>query len=119
MKIGKIKEQGLYNKPSAAVHPGALAPGTLPQYNTIQYNTIQYNTIQATIKNVHYNKQRLFSTSFILHTDRVTFYSGLGYMTSTVDKTLFYKGLTNHLTVRPHAWLYSVCVCACVCVSVF
>ena len=29
------KDQGLYNKPSAAVHPGALAAGTLPQYNTI------------------------------------------------------------------------------------
>ena len=36
----KTKDQGLYNKPSAAVHPGALAAGTLPQYNTIQYNTI-------------------------------------------------------------------------------
>ena len=29
------KDQGLYNKPSAAVHPGALAARTLPQYNTI------------------------------------------------------------------------------------
>ena len=29
-----IKDQGLYNKPSAAVHPGPLAAGTLPQYNT-------------------------------------------------------------------------------------
>ena len=29
------KDQGLYNKPSAAVHPGSLAAGTLPQYNTI------------------------------------------------------------------------------------
>ena len=29
------KDQGLYNKPSAAVHPGALAAGTLPQYNNL------------------------------------------------------------------------------------
>ena len=36
-KVGKTKDQGLYNKPSAAVHPGALAAGTLPKYNTIQY----------------------------------------------------------------------------------
>ena len=36
MQIGTTKDQGLYNKPSAAVHPGALASGTLPQYNTIQ-----------------------------------------------------------------------------------
>ena len=35
MQIGKTKDQGLYNKRSAAVHPGALAAGTLPQYNTI------------------------------------------------------------------------------------
>ena len=40
MQVGTTKDQGLYNKPSAAVHPGALAAGTLPQYNTIQYNTI-------------------------------------------------------------------------------
>ena len=38
MQVGKTKDQGLYNKPSVAVHPGALAAGTLPQYNTIQYN---------------------------------------------------------------------------------
>ena len=44
MQVGTTKDQGLYSKPSAAVHPGALAAGTLPQYNTIQYNTIQYNT---------------------------------------------------------------------------
>ena len=36
MQVGTIKDQGLYNKPSAAVHPWALAAGTLPQYNTIQ-----------------------------------------------------------------------------------
>ena len=33
VQVGKTKDQGLYNKPSAAVHPGALAAGTLPQYN--------------------------------------------------------------------------------------
>ena len=35
MQVGTTEDQGLYNKPSAAVHPGALAAGTLPQYNTI------------------------------------------------------------------------------------
>ena len=35
MQVGTTKDQGLYNKPSAAVHPGALATGTLSQYNTI------------------------------------------------------------------------------------
>ena len=34
MQVGTTKDQGLYNKPSAAVLPGALAAGTLPQYNT-------------------------------------------------------------------------------------
>ena len=31
MQVGKTKDQGLYNKPSAAVHPGSLAAGTLPR----------------------------------------------------------------------------------------
>ena len=35
MQVGTTKDQGLHNKPSAALHPGALATGTLPQYNTI------------------------------------------------------------------------------------
>ena len=34
MQVGTTKDRGLYNKPLAAVHPGALAAGTLPQYNT-------------------------------------------------------------------------------------
>jgi hypothetical protein len=33
VQVGTTKYQGLYNKPSAVVHPGALAAGTLPQYN--------------------------------------------------------------------------------------
>ena len=37
MQVGTTEDQGLYNKPSAAVHPVALAAGTLPQYSTIQY----------------------------------------------------------------------------------
>ena len=38
MQLGTTKDQGLYNKPSAAVHPGALAAGILPQYNTSVYH---------------------------------------------------------------------------------
>ena len=38
MQVGTTKDQGLYNKPSAAVHPGVLAAGTLPQYNTFVLN---------------------------------------------------------------------------------
>ena len=33
VQVGTTKDQGLYNKPSAAVHPGAVAAGTLLQYN--------------------------------------------------------------------------------------
>ena len=39
MRVVTSKDQGLYNKPSAAVHPGALAAGR-PYQNTIQYNAI-------------------------------------------------------------------------------
>ena len=38
VQVGTTKDQGLYNKPSAAVHPGALAAGILPQYNTIHWD---------------------------------------------------------------------------------
>ena len=44
MLVGKTKDQGLYNKPSAAGHPGALAAGTLPQYNTI-YSTFGFRSL--------------------------------------------------------------------------
>ena len=37
MQVETTEDQGLHNKPSAAVHPGALAAGSLLQYNTIQY----------------------------------------------------------------------------------
>ena len=36
VQVGTTKDQGLYNKPSAAVHPGTLAAGTLQQYSKIQ-----------------------------------------------------------------------------------
>ena len=36
VQVGTNEDQDLYNKPSAAVHPGALAAGTLPQYNGLQ-----------------------------------------------------------------------------------
>ena len=34
VQVGTTKDQGLYKKPSAAVHSGAFAAGTLPQYKT-------------------------------------------------------------------------------------
>ena len=35
MQAGTTKDQGLYNKRWAAVHPGAVATETLPEYNTL------------------------------------------------------------------------------------
>ena len=45
MQVGTTKDQGLYNKPSTAVHPVALTAGILPQYNTIQHfsNFLSYS----------------------------------------------------------------------------
>ena len=45
MQVETTKDQCLYNKPSAAVHPGALAAGTLPQYNIIQYTEDRYMVV--------------------------------------------------------------------------
>ena len=47
MQVGTTKDQGLYNKPSAAVHPGALAAGTLPQYNRVR------RQVRSRVKNEH------------------------------------------------------------------
>ena len=50
MQVGTTKDQGLYNKPSTAVHPGALAAGTIPQYNTIQSapeETVELGSVTA------------------------------------------------------------------------
>ena len=56
MKVGTTKEQGLYNKPSAAVHPGALAAGSLPQYNTTLPCTLS-------LKTLNFSKTRIFMCS--------------------------------------------------------
>ena len=45
VQVGKTKDQGSYNKPSAAVQSGALAAGTLPQYNTIPLDFIRRHFI--------------------------------------------------------------------------
>ena len=39
VQVGKTKDQGLYNKSSAAVHQGALDAGTLPHYITKEQPT--------------------------------------------------------------------------------
>ena len=43
MQVGKTKDQVLYNKPSAAVHLGALAAGTLAQYNALNSSKLNLN----------------------------------------------------------------------------
>ena len=50
MQVGMTKDQGLYNNPSAAVHPGALAAGTLPQYNTITVVSDRMTSFSADFK---------------------------------------------------------------------
>ena len=46
MRVGTTKDQGLYNKPSAAVHPGALAAGTLLQYKSTRVSKDQKTETQ-------------------------------------------------------------------------
>ena len=51
MQVGTTKDQGLYNKPSAAVHPGALAAGTLPRNITL--NFAQKSGFQPQLQSLH------------------------------------------------------------------
>ena len=55
MQVGTTKDQGLYNKPSATVHPGALAAGTLPQYNTIP-NAYPHKKGTCRVPHLNYEK---------------------------------------------------------------
>ena len=64
MQVGTTKDQVLYNKPSAAVHPGALAAGTLPQYNTM-YRASYYNVLTNEMHNSYI--QFLFHSFFLLY----------------------------------------------------
>ena len=42
MQVGRTKDQGLYNKPSAVVHPGGISRR---DPTTIQYNVLLYSLI--------------------------------------------------------------------------
>ena len=70
MQVGRTKEQGLYNKPSAAVHPGALAAGTLLQYNTNNFsNSSLYKILVQEVKyrsqgTIRYTKYMNFKSIF-------------------------------------------------------
>ena len=68
------KDQGLYNRPSAAVRPGTLATGTLPQYNTIL--AIAFKRRRKILR--HRNKQGtgLGCSRFYWHLERSTPDSG-------------------------------------------
>ena len=65
VQVRTTKDQGLYNKLSAAVHPGALAARTLPQYNTmasyIQRNSYAVSIVQTA--EVHFQA----SICYIMH----------------------------------------------------
>ena len=69
MQVGTTKDQGLYNKPSAAVHPRELTAGTLPEYNTIQYIVTQesyyYVFINSTYMATGFNQKRSFSAHYL------------------------------------------------------
>ena len=71
MQVGTTKDQGLYNKPSAAVHPGILAAGTLLQYNTIFVITFKrgvYNYIHSTNRVTRVNSvAAVLYLQFVLH----------------------------------------------------
>ena len=86
MQVGTTEDQGLYNKPWTAVHPGALAAGTLSHNITCidirsvkQRNIKQHNNISCTrVKLFHSLKidlyklrkitvfERCFSLNFLL-----------------------------------------------------
>ena len=62
MQVGTTEDQGLYNKPSAAVDPWALAAGTLPQYNN---NTVIVRTVTLKGRYLEPLDRRILSHCFL------------------------------------------------------
>ena len=56
MQVGTTKDQGLYNKPSAAAHPEALAAGTLLKYNIPAVEQIANPYVEQWTKTVMWRK---------------------------------------------------------------
>ena len=73
MQVGKTKDQGLYNKPSVVMHPGALAAGTLPQYkNTIPscktfHDVSEYVVSYRLARYTSKNRFGILRTTTLLH----------------------------------------------------
>ena len=70
MQVGTTKDQGLYNKPSAAVHPGALAAETLPQYSTIPQRNKKDGCFERTKSSGEYSTCKIGSTGNV---EKITF----------------------------------------------
>ena len=79
MQVGATTDQGLYNKPSAAVHPGALATGTLPQYNTSHYITTFHMTSCSISPLSLKTKQRRKCNTYIFQMHSCIFRIDLGF----------------------------------------
>ena len=100
MQVGTTKDQGLYNKSSAAVHPGALAAETLPQYNTIQQKQID-------------NRSENALACIILHEwscQKVLIKPGCGKLSSRTLKLVLMKQ-TSHLAKKYSAHSCILCYC--------
>ena len=59
VQVGMTRDQGLYNKPSTAVHPGALAAGTLPLVSLCIHVLVQWSDDELYLRSklVDSNKQ--------------------------------------------------------------
>ena len=89
MRVGTTKDQGLYNKPSAAVHPGALAAGTLLQYNT----RLQICTVWRSTETLYQGFLYFQNVTHVYGTYRCNFiYS---HSKSTAFQTAFFTKLRN------------------------
>ena len=82
MQVGTTKDQGLYNKPSTAVHPGALAAGTLPQYNNIHLLKLMTSISLHNVSTLH---RLLYSSSDFPLKEYVFFHSVLMCLIAATD----------------------------------
>ena len=99
MQVGMSKDQGLYDKPLAAVHPGALSAGTLPQYNIT--GTVQFVDLGLDKKTILKHDLK-FNTLMCIE----LFHSGYGTVECAceIGSTSPARGLANFLNAG-RIWL--------------
>jgi hypothetical protein len=109
VQVGKTKYQGLYNKPYAAVHPGALAAGTLLKKLNFTNTNCRYqstNLFQMLCNKSEYIPKTMTGPITKYHDTKEARSKSLEII-AEVYKTLFHDNKLKHFQVLTIFYLVS------------